>query len=77
MENIILHVYYTGEKEKVYKMIRDNRIKYFAPADYSEGSELDLLIKDIIERTAKNERLERSHYSMKAEAGVHCKKEEI
>ena len=68
---------YTGEKEKVYKMIRDNRIKYFAPADYTEGSELDLLIKDIIERTAKNERLERSHYSMKAEAGVHCKKEEI
>jgi hypothetical protein len=59
---------YTGEKTKVHKMLRDNRIKYFAPADYTEGGELDLLIKDIIERTAKNEQLERAHYAMKAQA---------
>lgn len=47
---------------KVHKMIKDNRIKYYAPADYQEGSELDELVKTIIERTAMNEKLERKHY---------------
>lgn len=47
---------------KVHQMMRDNRIKYYAPADYREGSELDNLIKTIIERTAMNEKLERKHY---------------
>ena len=28
----------TCDKKKVYKMITDNRIKYFAPADYSEAA---------------------------------------
>ena len=41
----------TQKKEKVYKMMHDKRIKYFAPADYSEGSELDALVKAIIDRT--------------------------
>ena len=30
----------------------ENRIGYYAPADYTEGSEMDELIKDIIEKTA-------------------------
>ena len=34
----------TMEKAKVHKMMRDRRIKYYAPADYSDGSELDELI---------------------------------
>lgn len=55
------------DKTKVYKMMRDNRIKYYAPADYSEGTELDSLLKAIIERTAKNEALESSYYSYKKE----------
>lgn len=58
----------TGEMSKVHKMIRDNRIKYFAPADYTEGGELDLLVKEIIERTSANERLESAHYAMKRKA---------
>ncbi|MBQ7411323.1 MAG: haloacid dehalogenase-like hydrolase [Clostridia bacterium] len=58
----------TGEMGKVHKMIRDNRIKYFAPADYTEGGELDLLVKEIIERTSANERLESAHYAMKRKA---------
>lgn len=53
----------TKDKRKVYKMIRDNRIKFFAPADYSEDGELDHLVKAIIDRTAKNEWLEREYYS--------------
>lgn len=52
----------TKKKEKVYKMIHDNRIKYFAPADYNEGSELDKLVKTIIDKTYHNEVLENYHY---------------
>ena len=51
----------TRDKSKVYKMMRDNRIRYFAPADYSEGTELDTLVKAIIDRTAANEILESWH----------------
>lgn len=59
----------TNDKAKVYKMMRDGRIKYFVPADYSEGTELDALVKAIIDRTAANEALEAIHYR--------CKKERI
>ena len=55
------------DKTKVYKMMRDGRIKYFAPADYREGTELDLLVKAIINRTAANEALETLHYKNKIE----------
>ena len=48
----------TLDKTKVYKMFHDRRIKYFAPADYTEGSTLDKLVKSIIDRTAANEALE-------------------
>ncbi len=57
----------TKEKNKVYKMMRDNRIKYFAEADYSENGKLDLLLKTIIERTAYNEKLENKYYADKRE----------
>lgn len=59
----------TMDKTKVYRMMRDDRIRYFAPADYSEGTELDWLVKAIIDRTAANEALENCHYE--------CKKERI
>lgn len=57
----------TNKKEKVYKMMHDNRIKYFAPADYSDGSDLDNLVKAIIDRTYSNEILENIHYKNKKE----------
>lgn len=57
----------TKNKAKVYKMMHDNRIKYFAPADYSEDSEIDILVKAIIDRTAYNEKLETIHYKNKKE----------
>lgn len=57
----------TQKKEKVYKMMHDKRIKYFAPADYSEGSELDALVKAIIDRTYYNEFLEEIHFKNKKE----------
>ena len=57
----------TGDKTKVYKMMYENRIKYFAAANYEEGSELDFLVKCIIDRTASNEKLENFHYKDKKE----------
>lgn len=62
----------TCDKSRVYKMLGDNRIRYFARADYTDGSELDTLIKAIIERTASNERLEQFHFDNKSEAGGAC-----
>lgn len=60
----------TNDKSKVYKMMSENRIKYFAPADYRNGSELDHLVKCIIDRTATNEKLENIHYRNKAESRI-------
>lgn len=57
----------TKDKKKVYKMIKDNRIKYFASADYTDGSELDILVKSIIDRTSANEKLETISYELKDE----------
>ena len=51
----------TMDKTKVYKMMREKRIRYFRVADYTENSELDKLVKAIIERTASNELLESYH----------------
>lgn len=52
----------TKDKKKVYKMMSDKRIKYFAPADYTLDSELDRLVKAIIDRTVSNEKLMSIHY---------------
>lgn len=57
----------TNDKSKVYKMMHDGRIKYYASADYSEGTELDNLVKSIINRTAANEALEDIYYQCKKE----------
>ena len=57
----------TGDKAKVYKMMRDGRVRYYAPADYSEGTELDMLVKAIIDRTVTNEALESIYYKCKRE----------
>lgn len=57
----------TKDKTKAYKMIRENRIKYFAPADYTDGSELDTLVKAIIDKTATSEKLEDIYYDKKRE----------
>ena len=35
-------------REKVQRLLRENRVRYIAPADYREGEELDSLLKAII-----------------------------
>lgn len=51
----------TGDCGKVHKMMRENRIRYFAPADYREGTELDRLLQEIVRKTAAYEVLEGRH----------------
>ena len=42
----------TKDKSRVIKLMEENRIGHYAPADYSEGSEMDALIKGIIDEVA-------------------------
>lgn len=57
----------TGDRRKVCKMMAEGRIRFFAPADYSAGTELDRLVKAIIDRTAANEVLEDLHQAQRRE----------
>lgn len=61
----------TQDKRKVYRMMEDKRIKYYTPADYTEGSDLDMLVKNIIDTTASNEKLMSIHYRNKQEQVSH------
>lgn len=61
----------TQDKRKVYRMMEDKRIKYYTPADYTEGSDLDMLVKNIIDATASNEKLMSVHYRNKQEQVTH------
>lgn len=63
----------TKEKAKVYKMMKDKRIKYFAAANYSENTELDILVKSIIDNTVFKDKLEKIHYQCKDEFINHFK----
>ena len=58
----------TGDKTNVHRMMREHRIRYFAPEDYTEGSPLDLLVRQIIRHTAENESLMRLWYTQRTEA---------
>ena len=40
-------------------LIHDNRVNHVLPADYSDGSEMDTLVKTIIDKMDLDERLER------------------
>lgn len=60
----------TNDKTKVFKMIKNHRIKYFVPADYAEGTELDQLVKNIIDKTAAYEKLENEYFKNLAEANL-------
>ncbi len=58
----------TADTTKVHRMIADDRIRFYAKADYSEGSELDKLVKFIIDRTKTNEIIENEAYKCQNEA---------
>lgn len=62
-----------GDREKVRRLLRDGRIRYFAAADYREGRELDGLLKHIIDKTAAYEALERKHIEDGRESRAECR----
>lgn len=39
-----------AHQEKIYKLISEDRVNYVAPADYSIGSQLDIIIKGVLDR---------------------------
>ncbi len=49
-------------KERVHSLIRDKRIKYFAPADYSKNKELEKLLKQIIDYSKASFALKQEYY---------------
>ena len=63
----------SADRTKVIKMLRDNRVRYIATADYSEGNELDRLLQAIISKTAAYERLEEKHIRDMKETGSQVK----
>ncbi len=46
---VSIAVYPKGQKNKVTSLLLDNRVNYISPADYQEGSDLDSLVKCIIQ----------------------------
>lgn len=47
------------KKEKIAKkLFKDGRVNFIAPADYSENSKIDLIIKDLIKKVALNNKIE-------------------
>ena len=47
-----------GARKDMGALIRDNRVNYVCPADYSEGSEIDTIVKTIIDKITVDSRLE-------------------
>ena len=43
-----------NDKSRVLKLLEEKRIGYYAVADYTEGSCMDKLLKDILDKTAEN-----------------------
>ena len=46
---VSIALYPKGKKNKVTNLLLDNRVNYICPADYQEGSDLDTLVKCIIQ----------------------------
>ena len=54
-------VYQENKKEIASKLLIDNRVDFAVLADYQENSQLDLLIKDIIDKMTINTKLYQEH----------------
>ena len=58
----------TGNTAQVRKLLKENRIRYYAPADYTEGSQLDELIKMILDKTIAVAKLDKAYFTQLDEA---------
>jgi len=54
---------YNPEQKSAYRemasLIQDNRVNHVCPADYTDGSEIDTIVKMIIDKIDLDDRLER------------------
>ncbi len=48
-----------GARKEMSTLIRDNRVSHVCPADYTDGSEIDTVVKTIIDKIAVDTRLDR------------------
>ena len=48
-----------GARREMASLIHDNRVSHVCPADYTEGSEMDILVKTIIDKIDLDDRLEK------------------
>ena len=48
-----------GARKEMSALIRDNRVNHVCPADYTDGSEIDTVVKTIIDKVAVDTRLDR------------------
>lgn len=48
----------SNHKEKAIKLLKDERVNFALPADYSEGTPLDTVVKTILEKLSKERNLE-------------------
>ena len=46
-----------GARKELNALIRDNRVNHVCPADYTEGSEIDTVVRAIIDKVATDHRL--------------------
>ena len=46
-----------GQRSVLNDLIRDNRVNHVCPADYSDGSEIDIVVKAIIDKIVMDQRL--------------------
>ena len=60
-----------NKREKVYQLLNDGRINFYAPADYSEDSELFKYIKLVIDQVSISERIKSEQYPLKNQANVY------
>ena len=58
----------TGNTAQVRKLLKENRIRYYAPANYTEGSQLDELIKMILDKTIAVAKLDKAYFTQLDEA---------
>ncbi|HPE15885.1 MAG TPA: HAD family hydrolase [Oscillospiraceae bacterium] len=52
-------VYQKGKKAKVEELLQDGRVNFITPADYSENSELDRIVRDTVRKMALADSLTR------------------
>lgn len=60
-----LAVHQRGKKCEVESLLTNQRVDFIAPADYKEGSKLDGIVKDIIGKIAKEDKLVRLNVKQK------------